>query len=148
MLFFIFTGVVCQEEDISLLTPAFKELLQLLESKPPVTETKMVFTASSQSSSWIGDLKRAGFPSFAGISRLHMLYEMFGELKVKEAKLTRDGDSTEMVATLLTKDNRYTQTPIPIPLREVNTSPMFPALKTVTRPSRKNLVSNPFIAGT
>ncbi|XP_031552853.1 biliverdin reductase A-like [Actinia tenebrosa] len=99
-------GLVCQEEDIGLLTPAFKELIQMLESKPPVSETTMVFTASSQSSSWIGDLKRAGFPSFSGINRLHMVYEMFGELTVKEAKLTRDGDSIEMVASLLTKDNR------------------------------------------
>jgi hypothetical protein len=99
-------GLVCQEEDIGLGTPAFKELVQMLKSKPPMTETKMVFTAGAQSSRWISDFKRAGFPSFSGVNRLHMLYELFGELTVKDAHLTRDGDSTEMVATLLTKDNR------------------------------------------
>ena len=100
-----FIGVVCQEEDIGLLTPAFKELFDLMKSKPRVIEASMVFTASLQPSAWISDLKRAGFPSFSGVNRLHMLHELFGEMSVKEARMTEDSDKREMVATLLTKDN-------------------------------------------
>lgn len=101
---FNFSGVVLQEEDIGLLTDAFKELVEMLKAKPRVTKASMEFCASLTSSAWVCDFKRGGFPSFSGINRLHMVYELFGEMTVQDAKMTVDSNKREMVATLRTND--------------------------------------------
>jgi len=65
----------------------------------------MTFTAQLNPTAWVCDSKRGGFPSFSGVNRLHMVYELFGEMTVKEAKFVEDESKREMVATIFLNEN-------------------------------------------
>ncbi|EDO30318.1 predicted protein, partial [Nematostella vectensis] len=101
----LYHGLILQEEDIGLHLPQQKELRETLKSKPRVTKAKMTFSATF-SNQWIGDLTRAGFPSFSGLSRIHIVYTLFGEVTVSKASLLREENRICITATLLTKDKR------------------------------------------
>jgi len=59
------------------------------------------------SSDWIGDLSRAGFPSFSGISDLECLNDLFGELTLRDAHFAHKTDLQSLTCKFSTLDNKY-----------------------------------------
>lgn len=99
-------GLTCHVEDIALLLDSHKDMKQTIQNKTvPLIEGSIRLDARFLKE-WIADLSRAGFPSFSGISQLEILYDLFGELSLKEAHFVHEPDLQLLTCKLHTSDSR------------------------------------------
>lgn len=99
-------GLTCHVEDIALLLDSHKDLKHAIQNKNvPFIEGTIRLDARFLKE-WIADIRRAGFPSFSGISQLEILYDLFGELSLQEAHFEHETDLHRLTCKLHTLDNR------------------------------------------
>lgn len=104
--FFRFSGLTCHVEDIALLLDSHKDMKHTIQNKNvPFIEGTIRLDARFLKE-WIADIRRAGFPSFSGISQLEILYDLFGELSLQEAHFEHETDLHRLTCKLHTLDNR------------------------------------------
>jgi len=98
-------GVLCYEEDISLLTESHLKLKQLVKDKQ-LTEGMLALEASYVPGKWILNTGDSGSPFHSSISQIHNVVDLFGDLQPISAEITQTSESIESSAILLTKDNK------------------------------------------
>lgn len=99
-------GLTCHVEDIALLLDSHKDMKHAIQNKNvPFIEGTIRLDARFLKE-WITDIRRAGFPSFSGISQLEILYDLFGELSLQEAHFENETDLHRLTCKLHTLDNR------------------------------------------
>lgn len=99
-------GLTCHVEDIALLLDSHKDMKHAIQNKNvPFIEGTIRLDARFLKE-WIADIRRAGFPSFSGISQLEILYDLFGELSLQEAHFEHETDLHRLTCKLHTLDNR------------------------------------------
>lgn len=99
-------GLTCHVEDIALLLDSHKDMKHAIQNKNvPFIEGTIRLDARFLKE-WIADIRRAGFPSFSGISQLEILYDLFGELSLQEAHFEHETDLHRLICKLHTLDNR------------------------------------------
>jgi biliverdin reductase len=80
---------VLHEEHIELLTPTHRAWRALLAARTAPVQSAVIESRGGLAG-WIGDPERAGFASFAGIARLHLLDDLFGPLALRGVCFRRD----------------------------------------------------------
>ena len=103
-----FAGLVLHVEDIALLLTNHKEFCQEMKNKEDQVSLRegKIHMVTTSSSSWIEASKHAGFPSFAGFSRLETLIDLCGGLTVVDATFVDEEDQYSLTSKLLNAEKK------------------------------------------
>ncbi len=93
---------VLHVEHIELLTGRQAELRERVPTLGAIRRGELRFQGGADG--WIVDPDRAGFPSFTGIARLHVLWDLVGPLRARAARLEPGTPGFRFEAELTTRD--------------------------------------------